>query len=86
MQQLAHRVVDTGTFECGDLVRDLRNRDSQQPGQARGPIRRSVRAGEVDVAAVLPGVGFGEGEGGHQGREGVMPDEIRGGVPQRTLL
>ncbi|WP_280232016.1 hypothetical protein [Nocardia cyriacigeorgica] len=88
MQQLAHRVAHIAAFECGDLVRDGLGRDSQQPGQACGPIRRSVRAGEIDFIgmAVQPGVGLGEGDGGHGGREGMMPDEFRGGVAQRTLL
>ncbi|WP_228830830.1 hypothetical protein [Nocardia cyriacigeorgica] len=59
LQQLMDRVECTVAFECGDVVRDGRIRDSQQPGQAGASIRRSVRAGEVDVAGVLPGVGLG---------------------------
>ncbi|WP_245931521.1 hypothetical protein [Nocardia nova] len=86
VQQLAKRVDGAVAFERGYLVREGRSRDPQQPGQARRAVRRLIRAGEVGVTAVLPGLGFGEGEGGHVGREGVVADESRGGLPQRTLL
>ncbi|OXR41721.1 hypothetical protein B7C42_06063 [Nocardia cerradoensis] len=86
LQQLSQRIDGTVAFENGQMIGDDRRGYAQQPGQAGRPVHRPVRAAEVGVVAVVPGLGLGDGEGGKVCGARVMADELRGGVPQRTLL
>ncbi|MGA4789636.1 hypothetical protein [Nocardia sp. AB354] len=81
VQQFSHRVDRTVALECGEVTRQGRGGDSEQPGQARCPVRRQIRAGEVGLTGVEPGVGFGQGDGKVVRGVCVVPDELRGGMP-----
>ncbi|MFG3520105.1 hypothetical protein ACGF5S_07560 [Nocardia nova] len=86
MQQFSHRVDRTVALERGEVTRQGRGGDSEQPGQARRPVRRQIRAGEVGLTGVEPGVGFGQGDGKVVRGVCVVADEFSGGMPQSALL